>query len=204
MGDENPVSLSRYEHQVAELEEQTDEVVVRWERSEVAKKRKEQEEREEGIILHRREELAAAEDQAPFLDSIIKIDWEIQRRHEALKKFYETLPKELQERDSRRYEAEGYQARLRVLSERTRNLKLQLAAAALRKKKKSSVSAQDEQLRQWNRAVIVRETARLKEEMKSRAPKPADIERLNNLKEVSAQNEDLSQPPPTIIPTPNP
>ncbi len=199
-----PVKLNRLEHQAAELEERMEAATAHWEKIERDKKTIEREEIERGVLRHHRDELAAAPEIDPFLDSISKIEAELARRQEELKKLYqEEWPKERQERDSRRYEMEGLQARFRVINERVLSLRLKLAAEALRNKKGDRLDPAEEQKRRWNEAIIAKEMSKLEREMKAHPATPQDMAKLKELKADQARNDDLSQPPPIITPSTN-
>lgn len=205
MKTKQPAQLNKLEHQAEELEGQVDQAVAHWEKIERDKKKVEQEEIERGVLRGHMAELSAGPEIEPFLDSISKIEDELARRQEELKKLYvEEWPKERLERDSRRFEAEGLQSRFRVLNERVRKLKWHLAQEALKGKKKGGEDREEEQRRRWNEAIIAKEMAKLEQKTKTRAPTPQDIERLNDLKADLARNQDPAQPPPTITPSSTP
>ena len=196
-----PVKLNRLERQAEELEASVEQAVNDWGKIERDKKTIEREEIERGLLRHHRDELASAPEIEPFLDSIGKIEAELARRQEELKKLYqEDWPKERQERDSRRFEMEGLQARFRVVNERVLSLKLKLAAEELRHKKGARPDPVEEHKRRWNEAIIAQEMAKLEREMKAHPATPQDVAKLNELKADQARNSDMSQPPPIITP----
>ena len=191
--------LNRLESEATALEQQVDLAVAHYEKIERDKKKIEQEEIERGILRHHRDQLAAADRIEPFLDSISKIESELRRRQEELKKLYqEDWPRERQERDSRRYEMEGLQARYRELNQKVLLLKLRLSQESLESGKKSQADSAAEQKRRWNEALLAQEMAKLEHDLKTRPATPRDVAKLNELKADLAQNQDLSQPPPTI------
>lgn len=196
--------LNKLEQETSLLEQRVAVAVSHYEKIERDKKKIEQEEIERGILRHHRDQLAAADDIKPFLDSISKIESELLRRQEDLKKLYqEDWPREKQERDSRRYEMEGLQARYRKLNKKVLFLKLRLAKETAQTDQKSRSDRADEQKRRWNEALLAQEMSRLEHDLKTRPVAPRDIAKLKELKSDLAQNQDPSQPPPTITASPS-
>lgn len=194
-----PTSLRRLEHQAEELEKCFDDALAYHEKIESDKKLLERKGIEWGILEKHKADLEAAEERAPFEDSIAKIEAELLKQHEELKKLLkEEWPKEIMARDWARYEAEGLESRYRVLNDRIRNARLRLAKEALAKKHDQKESLADRQKRAWNEAIIQKEMSKLESEMKSGGSTSQKVVRFSELKEASARNQDTSQPPPTI------
>lgn len=192
---------SRIEREVIELEQQFEQAAAISDRTERDKLENEEDAIKQKVLLGHRDQLMAAPDRKYFLDSIRKLDAELERDEEEFerKERRKRWPKELQERESRRHEKEGWRSRLRVLESRALALKVQQAAEERRKKEAAETNQVDERTRSWNRKVIATELAKAEREPQS----ARKVERLNELKIAQAQNQDPAQPPPTITPSTN-
>lgn len=196
-----PIELSRLEYKTDELEKLVEAAEAYHEKAEADKKFMEQKQEEWGVLEGQEASLETAEDRAAHLEKIARIKAQLLREKDELREFLAVVfPKEMLARDWARREAEALESRHRALENRLHRVELQWAAQTQKEKRQGQQNTKDEQQRRWNERIIALEMAKTERETSS----SQKVARLNELKTAEARNQDLSQPPPTITPSPTP